>query len=127
VALEPAAVLVGRVVDSTGKPMAAASVRAVQMPFQLDPRLHEAVPTYATGRYTVRGVPMGYGYTVSATASGYGRDELAVEIGDNVNEPVALRDLVLKRPDVSPSKAALERRDQPVQDTEVTGNGKNRP
>jgi len=127
VTLEPAATLVGRVVDSMGKPVVGANVRAVLAPFKPDRNLRDTVPTYATGHYTLRGIPTGHRYTVDAIARGYERDELTVEVGDGVREPLALRDLVLKREGASPSGVAPEREDQPVEGAEVTVEGKGQP
>jgi len=123
--------LAGTVVDEKGKPIAKAMIRLMM---RLDGACRATVDAYkdrhatdAKGRYSIRALPRGYQYAVSAVAKGYGRASVKVDLPKGAKAQVKAGDLALLPANLSISGVVVGPKGKPVAGATVGAYGKNAP
>ncbi len=94
-AQETSSAVTGTITDETGAPVAGATV----LVSDASTGLTRSTTTNASGQYTVRNLPVGYGYTINVAGEGFAaerRDNVAIILGRTMTEDFALQSGVIE-------------------------------
>jgi uncharacterized GH25 family protein len=114
----------GKVVDSTGKPIAGARVGVHLWISNYGTSFgNDVVVTDQEGGYEYKAIPEGQKYSVSARADGYGESYAQVDAGDAEGNHLEIKPLTLKVAALSISGIVVDINDKPMANTEVYVSG----
>jgi len=112
--LAPGFTLSGRATDSNGKPLANALARLMFRTDRMSSPLGQTVRANGEGRFEIKGLPAGRGFTVTVSAKGYGQDAHDVDTREGDKRRVELDPFQLRIADQRIAGVVLDADDKPV-------------
>ncbi len=126
--LSPGVVLSGKVTDAQGKGIPGTRIllafRTTQAEYGIGEETDGLDPN---GRYEIRAVPMGYRFSVNATAEGYGQEYIDVRTAEAMNDRMELEPIVLQPANLDISGTVVDAEDQPIPSANVYCYGRGQP
>ena len=125
--LAPAATLTGRVTGTDGQPIPNARISVYLFWARYGSSIDDGQrKTDAQGRYKVRTLPGGLRYTVCATAEGFGKADVELEVTQGHSGELVIETLVLPPANQTISGVVLDAEDKPIPNVSVSVNSSNR-
>ena len=125
--LEPAWTLAGRVVDTNGAAIPGAEARAALKTGHMTSPLGSPARADAEGRFELKALPPGRGFSLQLTARGFGPDTSTVEAPEGDSRRIELDAVQLLAADQRIAGVVLDTEDQPVGGAWVSTFGRNQP
>jgi uncharacterized GH25 family protein len=128
VALEPGAVITGRVTDPNGKGIAGAQVRPMLFVSNWGSSIApDPITTQSDGTFRVQAAPAGRRYFIEIAAGGYGRKRVPAEADDTTRRRLDVGRIALPVANLSISGVVVDPEDKPIADASVETYGEEQP
>lgn len=124
--LTSGALVRGKVVNPEGKPLPGTTCSVMMRADRWGARiLDQPVTADAQGAYRISAIPRERDYTITASADGYGRNEIEAVVPHEGDETIEAEDIVLSIADLSISGVVVDVDDKPVANAHIStrGNG----
>ena len=125
--LSPGVIFSGKVVDVNDKGIPEAEISMTFWISDYGYGTREPTKIDSDGNFEIRAVPVGYRYSVEASADGYGNRYVQVNTNETENERMNLEPLVLEIANLSVSGIVVDQFDQPISNARIYGYGNGQP
>jgi protocatechuate 3,4-dioxygenase beta subunit len=126
--LQPGITFAGKVVDTDGKGIAGAHIRAMLRVSSWGSSLsREQVKADDKGNYQLNAIPAGHKYSIGASAEGYGQKDVDAHTDNAVDNRLNIETITLPPANLSVSGQIVDKEGNPVPDARVEGSGRDQP
>ena len=127
ITLDSGAVISGKVVDTNGNGIANAKLSLFFWIGNRGYDINEVIKTDEKGRYEISAIPLGYSYTITAKAEGYGERSARIDMLGGAEERIEVEPLVLDVANLSVSGIVVDEFDQPVSGMRISSSANGQP
>jgi len=125
--LTPGVIFSGQVVDVDGKGIPDAEISLTFWVSDYGYGTREPTEIDSDGNFQIKALPVGYRYSVNASADGFGTQYVTFHTSEAVGDRMELEPLVLAVANLSVSGVVVDVDDKPVANAEVNASGRGQP